>query len=739
MAQTWGDTLGSSYASGRAIGEDFASMRFSRKAAKIREEYEQRAATEQVPLDSFLPEIEARLREAAQQSGATRRGVMSRGQTLDAAYGANLRDEFGRLGAREAAGREIQGDHAGAQGVLARNAAARGDFAGAQAAGLAQDNIGATTAAIGPDGQYNMAQGAQGLAGAAARRGMGDEANAQQQGATTFRLQAATAVADQLQRAFSNPQMANPDRIRGMFENLKGNVPELGDTDVQVGDDGTWIIYQGGKAVGSLNPQDPGDQEEFNSMMAAFTQAPGQAVQGLYQTRLKTAEASKLKDSETAKRYSEARIDAIKELSKSTDLPAEIVTKIMGGSGSASGGGGWQLQEIGTEPNTYMVRVGGETFAVRTNVAADPATGQPGGTIMVTTADGKPVPASAMDRAVRNDMQRTMTMLGGELAKGNYEAKANAIRTQLEMLQSLESQERGGAAPGISRGGTRGERNNNPGNIEDRGQFTGNPDYLGSDGRFARFRTAEAGQAAQAAQLERYFDGKTTGQPLTSVQDIVSTWSPQADPTNQAGSTGNYVQYVASRLGVQPGDPLSKADIPRLAQAMGEFESGNTQRGSIASTASRGNVVAGGSDAGPKPVAIERKQATTAPAKRGISREGVLAAKDQLDTSRADFERAQAALQRFDQELGTRQTSRVLDPRAPAVTESNLSPTQQRVRQRLVAELATAQDRMEGATEDTRTSAQALRRKIVTAQSDREAEELYNRYGGAADFVRIAR
>ena len=80
MAQTWGDTLGSNYATGRAIGEDFASMRFSRKAAKIREEYEQRAATEQVPLDSFLPEIEARLREAAQQSGATRRGVMSRGR-----------------------------------------------------------------------------------------------------------------------------------------------------------------------------------------------------------------------------------------------------------------------------------------------------------------------------------------------------------------------------------------------------------------------------------------------------------------------------------------------------------------------------------------------------------------------------------------------------------------------------------------------------------------------------------
>jgi hypothetical protein len=734
MAQTWGETLGSSYASGRAIGEDFATMRFQRRAAKIREQFEQRAATEQVPIDSFLPEMETALREAAERSGATRRGIMTRGgQTLDQQYGANLRDEIGRLGQREAATALVRGDVGGGQGILARNAAARGDFEGAQNAALARDTVAATSGAMNPDGTYDMGRGAQGLAGVAARYGDVQGANAQQAAAPTFRLQAAAAVADQLQRAFTNPQVAGPDRVRGMFANLKNNVPELGDTDVQVGEDGVWTIYTNGKATGSLNPQDPGDVEELNSMLASFTQKPGEAVQSMYNTRLQNIADSKKSDSATATRYSEARIAAIQKLSESTDLPKELLTKVIG-SGDSGGSGGWQLQEIGAEPNTYMVRVGGETFVVKTNVAADPGKGEAGGTIVVTTGDNKPVPASAMDRAVRNDIQRTVIALGREMAKGNYEAKANAIRTQLELLNSFESQERGRPAPGISRGGgSRGERNNNPGNIEDRGQFRDNPDYLGSDGRFARFRTPEAGNAAQAQQLERYMDGKTTGQPLTTVQDIVGTWSPQADPTNQAGSTGNYVNYVASRLGVRPGDSLSKADIPRLQQAMAEFETGNTQRGSIMD-ASRGNVVAGGSDEGPAPATL-RKPVATAP-RRGISREGVLAAKGQLDDARATYDAAKQALERFDADFKGGGPRRVVDPRVPAVGSPNLTATQQAVRDRLAAELDTARERMEGATEDTRGSAQALRRKVVTAQTDREAADLYKRYGAAADFMR---
>lgn len=715
MADTWGDVLGRNYAVGREFGEDLATMRFQRNAAKVREEYEERARTEQKPLDSYLPEIEQRLQEVARKVGATRRGVMGRGgQSLDAAYGANLRDEFGRLGQREAATQEMAGDFAGAQGTLGRNAANRGDYAGAQQAALTRDSIGATSAAMGPDGQYDMAKGAQGLAGIAAQRGMSDAANAQQTGATTFRLQAATAIGDQLQRVFTNPQMASPDRVRGLFANFKGNVPELGDTDVQVADDGKWIIYQNGKATGSLDPNDPNDVAELNSMLTAFTQAPGQAVQGLYASRLKSIEDSKKMDSETAKRYSEARISAIQKLSESTDLPKEILTKMFGDSGSGSGGSGWQLQEIGEDPSTYMVRVGGETFVVKTNVAG--ADGLGGGTVQVTTADGKPVPASAMDRAVRNDITRTVSVLGRELAKGNYEAKANAIRTQLEMLNSLESQERGRPTPGISR--------DMP---AEAGQIQSQYDELGKKHGF------ETTSTTRSPEENRKVGGVENSQHLDTV-GTARDWSVKGKTPEQieafAADLRNAGYEVITRN--HGTGPHIHAELPPGARRVAAAASAPAQTQSAPSAP--GNVVAGGSDVRPP-----GKPAATAPQRpTGISREGVLAAKANNDQNIQIYTAAKNALERFDQEQGVQMgwVPGGNDRSGGQTGPTNLTPAQAQVRARLVADLSTAQERMEGSAEDTRSSAQALRRKVALAQSSREAQELYSKYGSAADFVK---
>lgn len=126
---------------------------------------------------------------------------------------------------------------------------------------------------------------------------------------------------------------------------------------------------------------------------------------------------------------------------------------------------------------------------------------------------------------------------------------------------------------------SRGERNNNPGNIEDRGQFEGFPGYLGSDGRFAKFDSLETGRKAFHAQLQRYMEGATTGEPLVTVKDIIGTWSPASDPTNQEGSTDNYMAVVAKELGVSPDAKLELSDIPRLASAMGRVETGNKSFG----------------------------------------------------------------------------------------------------------------------------------------------------------------
>lgn len=146
-------------------------------------------------------------------------------------------------------------------------------------------------------------------------------------------------------------------------------------------------------------------------------------------------------------------------------------------------------------------------------------------------------------------------------------------------MKPWEKYGQGAAAPWEkypSKAASRGERNNNPGNIEDRGQFNNVPGYLGSDGRFAKFETEQAGWQAFHSQLQRYMDGKTTGKPLTTVKDIIGTWSPQADPSNQSGSTNNYIQAVSTDLGVDAAEQLSPADIPRLAAAMSRVETGNS-------------------------------------------------------------------------------------------------------------------------------------------------------------------
>lgn len=111
-------------------------------------------------------------------------------------------------------------------------------------------------------------------------------------------------------------------------------------------------------------------------------------------------------------------------------------------------------------------------------------------------------------------------------------------------------------------------RNNNPGNLK----FAGQPGATSDARGFAVFQSPEAGAAAADRQLALYMqrDG------LNTVNQIVGKWSPVADPGNAAGSTANYAAYVARQLGVDPNAPLSQQDIPRLRQAMAQFEAGTT-------------------------------------------------------------------------------------------------------------------------------------------------------------------
>jgi len=121
-----------------------------------------------------------------------------------------------------------------------------------------------------------------------------------------------------------------------------------------------------------------------------------------------------------------------------------------------------------------------------------------------------------------------------------------------------------------SSGTSRGERNNNPGNLEDSPFTRSQPGYQGSDGRFAKYATPEQGKAAQEKLLANNYIGKG----YNTVQKVIGRYAPRSD---NAASFDNYVAYVARRLNINPSDTLTSAQAGRLAEAMREFETGNTR------------------------------------------------------------------------------------------------------------------------------------------------------------------
>lgn len=145
----------------------------------------------------------------------------------------------------------------------------------------------------------------------------------------------------------------------------------------------------------------------------------------------------------------------------------------------------------------------------------------------------------------------------------------------------------------------RGVRNNNAGNIKDGPWAKRQPGYAGSDGTFARFESAEAGNAAQEALLGNHY---VNGQ--RSVNDIVNKYLGGANNAeNSAASQANYKAYVAQRLGIPADQPVPREMLPQLSQAMREFENGTTRPtgpGPVASTEGKPQAPAGWRDMTPE-------------------------------------------------------------------------------------------------------------------------------------------
>ncbi|MDE9432795.1 lytic transglycosylase [Xenorhabdus bovienii] len=125
-----------------------------------------------------------------------------------------------------------------------------------------------------------------------------------------------------------------------------------------------------------------------------------------------------------------------------------------------------------------------------------------------------------------------------------------------------------------STGNTRGERNNNPLNIEYAKQRGATVEDH-PEQRFAKFNTVYDGLERTAWQLRRYFNGLTDGVKRQSVAEIVEKWAPPGKKDNNR--TEDYIQRVAQRLGVGRNDrlDLNNHDVMyALMNAMSQNEIG---------------------------------------------------------------------------------------------------------------------------------------------------------------------
>ena len=111
-----------------------------------------------------------------------------------------------------------------------------------------------------------------------------------------------------------------------------------------------------------------------------------------------------------------------------------------------------------------------------------------------------------------------------------------------------------GDGPGMV-GAPRGIRNNNPGNLEFRGQPGAVPEP--GSGRFAAFGNLDQGINALASQLRRY-----QAKGIDTISSIISTYAPSTE-----NNTPGYITSVAADLGISPQQRIDIND-PRVLHAL---------------------------------------------------------------------------------------------------------------------------------------------------------------------------
>lgn len=121
---------------------------------------------------------------------------------------------------------------------------------------------------------------------------------------------------------------------------------------------------------------------------------------------------------------------------------------------------------------------------------------------------------------------------------------------------------------------TRGERNNNPGNIR-KSAANWQGKIPGSDSAFETFSTPAAGIRAMALLLKNY----QLKYGLNTVRQIIGRWAPPNE-----NNTESYIRGVSAALGVKPDDKIdlrNTATLATLVDSVIQHENGRNIYSSI--------------------------------------------------------------------------------------------------------------------------------------------------------------
>lgn len=467
MAQTWGDIISRGYSMGRAIGNDFSEMRFSRKADQLRQEYEARAAEEGKPLESYVGEMEERLRDVARSSGATRRGIGARtGDTLDRTYRTGLREDIHTQGERRAWELEESGDRVGAYDSRARTQGALGNFDAGIQQRLASRTIGATQGAMRPDGTYDMRQGAINAAGVSAA--FGDQASAEgnTQNAETFRLRAAAAKAGALFNIATNLDQFSNDHVRGTWAGLAEHLPEVSGTTMEKQGDSVLALFrQDGSSMGAWDMTDENDLAELTGFLQQFSSDPAASMQSYLKSQADAIAERKTQSKEDRSKFRDAAIEVVKGLT-AQNVPRELSKSLVDARTGEGGSNGWKsLQDVGVAGNDpdqsgqrFLMEKGGTQYIVEVNREGPGGVGGSGRGFTVIDQNGAIVPPEKLNATDRSGIEHNVKA-AVQLLQLGHDLNLEAVYTQLDMLDELAGQYTGQPrGPRSSRGGDGGRK-----------------------------------------------------------------------------------------------------------------------------------------------------------------------------------------------------------------------------------------------------------------------------------------